>query len=53
MCYGLAWGPGTLIATSTAKGDVLLFDYSKRKLLHRFRPTIEAPILRIDWSILN
>ncbi|OMJ89434.1 hypothetical protein SteCoe_8434 [Stentor coeruleus] len=50
VLYGLAWGPGTLIATCTAKGDILLYDYSKTRLLCRFRPTIEAPIFRINWS---
>ncbi|OMJ90152.1 hypothetical protein SteCoe_7544 [Stentor coeruleus] len=53
VLYGVAWGPGTLIATCTAKGEVLLYDYSKTRLLHRFRPTIEAPIYRINWSILR
>ena len=48
VLYGLAWGPGTLIAACTAKGEVLLYDYSKTRLLHRFRPTIEAPIYRIN-----
>ena len=50
VLYGVAWGPGTLIAACTAKGDVLVFDYSKTRLLHRFRPTIEAPIYRINWN---
>ena len=53
VLYGMAWGPGTLIAACTAKGDVLLYDYSKTRLLHRFRPTIEAPIYRIGWSPLR
>ncbi|CAG9315711.1 unnamed protein product [Blepharisma stoltei] len=53
VLYGVAWGPDTLIAACSAKGDVYLFDYSKPKLLHRFRPTIEAPIFRIDWSPLD
>jgi WD40 repeat protein len=53
VLYGVAWGPNTLIATCTAKGDVLVFDYSKTRLLHRFRPTIEAPIYRISWSSLR
>jgi WD repeat-containing protein 17 len=50
VLYGVAWGPGTLIAACTAKGEVLLYDYSKIRLLCRFRPTIEAPIYRICWS---
>jgi WD repeat-containing protein 17 len=53
VLYGLAWGPGTLIAACTAKGDVLLYDYSKTRLLHRFRPSIEAPIYRISWSLVR
>lgn len=53
VLYGVAWGPGTLIATCTAKGDVLIYDYSKTRLLHRFRPTIEAPIYRISWNNLQ
>ncbi|CAG9324590.1 unnamed protein product [Blepharisma stoltei] len=53
VVYGLAWGPGTLIAGCTAKGDVLLFDYAKPVLIHRFKPTIEAPIFRIDWNPLD
>jgi len=53
VLYGVAWGSGTLIAACSAKGEVLLFDYSKPVLIHRFRPTIEAPIFRIDWSPLD
>ena len=53
VLYGLAWGPGTLIAACTAKGEVLLYDYSKTRLLHRFKPTIEAPIYRINWNTIR
>jgi len=49
VLYSLTWGPNNLIAASSAKGDILLFDYSKPMLLHRFKPTIDAPIFRIDW----
>lgn len=53
VLYGVSWGPGSLIAACSAKGEVLLYDYSKPTLVHRFKPTIEAPIFRIDWSPLD
>lgn len=48
VLYSLAWGPENLITTASSKGDVLLFDYCKSKLLHRFRPTTEVPILKLE-----
>ncbi len=53
VLYGVAFGPNNLIATATVKGDVLLFDYRKLRLLHRMRPCPEGPIFRISWSPLN
>ena len=52
ILYGLAWSShsDSVLATCSARGTVLVFDYKKAKLLCRFQPSIASPIHRICWN---
>ena len=53
VLYGIAWCPGQepYIAACTAKGEVLLYDYLKNKLLDRVGVSGPTSVFRISWSI--
>jgi len=52
VLYGIAWCPGQepYIAACTAKGEVLLYDYLKNKLLDRVAVSGPTSVFRISWS---
>lgn len=55
VIYSLAWAPGQTnqIVSVNSKGQVMLWDTVKAKLLNEISPGGENPIFRADWSTLN
>ena len=53
VLYGIAWCPGQepYIAACTAKGEVLVYDYQKNKLLDRVAVSGPTSVFRISWSV--
>jgi WD repeat-containing protein 17 len=55
IVYSIAWGPGesNLIVSVHSKGQVILWDYVKGKLLSEIAPGGEGQIFRVDWNTIN
>ena len=55
IVYCISWAPGddVRLISSHANGDIVVWDYTKNKLLFKFRPGSEGPIFRVDWNLNN
>ena len=55
IVYGIAWSPDNpnQLASVTSKGEVILWDTAKIRLLSEVKPGSESPIIRVDWSAAN